>query len=432
MVILDRALQKREDAGKPIRVGLIGAGFMGRAIARQICTPLVGMRLAAIANRHVDGAQRAWSEAGESNAVTVKTQRELDAAIAAGRPVAVDDSALLCHSAQIDVLIEVTGHVESSAHTVLEAIAGRKHIVLMNAELDATVGPILKKRADDAGVIISNTEGDEPGVVLNLYRYVKTIGYQPMLAGNIKGFLDRYRTPETQRGFAEKTGQSASMVTSFADGTKLSMEACLVANATGLKVGQRGMFGPKCAHVKDVLHHFTPEQLLEQPLVDFALGAEPGTGAFVVGYNDEPAKQPYMSYFKMGDGPLYVFYTPYHLPHLEVPLTAARAVLFGDAAVAPIGAPVGDVVTVAKRDLKIGETLDGVGGFTCYGMIENAETAREENLLPMGLSEGCRLVRDVSKDTAISNDDVERPDGRLCDRLRTEQDTYFHAACGLA
>jgi predicted homoserine dehydrogenase-like protein len=139
-----------------------------------------------------------------------------------------------------------------------------------------------------------------------------------------------------------------------------------------------------------------------------------------------------MSYFKMGDGPLYVFYTPYHLPHLEVPLTAARAVLFGDAAVAPLGAPVGDVVAVAKRDLKAGEGLDGVGGFTCYGMIENAETAHEEILLPMGLSEGCRLVRDVKKDTPINCNDIERPENRLCDRLRTEQDDYFYAACNSA
>jgi predicted homoserine dehydrogenase-like protein len=427
MVILDRALQKREDAGEPIRVGLIGVGFMGRAIARQLCTPLVGMRLVAIANRTLDAAHRAWSDSGESNITNARTQHELDSAIAARRPVVANDAALLCHSSEIDVLIEVTGHVESSAHTVLEAIAGRKHIVLMNAELDATVGPILKKRADDAGVIISNTEGDEPGVVLNLYRYVKTIGYRPVLAGNIKGFLDRYRNPETQRGFAEKTGQSANMVTSFADGTKLSMEACLVANATGLQVGQRGMFGPKCSHVKEVLQHFTPEQLLEKPLVDFALGAEPGTGAFVVGFNDEPAKQPYMSYFKMGDGPLYLFYTPFHLPHLEVPLTAARAVLFGDAAVAPMGAPVGDVVAIAKRDLKAGEILDGVGGFTCYGMIENAENAHEENLLPMGLSEGCRLIHDVAKDAAIRSDDVERPADRLCDRLRAEQDSHFYS-----
>jgi predicted homoserine dehydrogenase-like protein len=132
-----------------------------------------------------------------------------------------------------------------------------------------------------------------------------------------------------------------------------------------------------------------------------------------------------MKYFKMGDGPLYAFYVPYHLPHLEVPLTAARAVLFQDAAVAPIAGPVCDVITVAKRDLEAGEILDGIGGFTCYGMIENAGVCQAENLLPMGLSEECSLIRDIRKDQAITYADVKLPPGRLCDKLRTEQDAYF-------
>jgi predicted homoserine dehydrogenase-like protein len=132
-----------------------------------------------------------------------------------------------------------------------------------------------------------------------------------------------------------------------------------------------------------------------------------------------------MNYFKMGEGPLYAFYVPYHLPHLEVPLTAARAVLFGDAAVTPLAGPVCEVITIAKRDLKAGETLDGIGGFTCYGTIENADTCRSENLLPMGLSGECRLRRDVPRDQALTYEDVEFPDGRLCDRLRTEQDRHF-------
>ena len=315
------------------------------------------------------------------------------------------------------------------AHTVLEAIAGRKHVVLMNAELDATIGPLLKVRADEAGVVISNADGDEPGITLNLLRHVQSIGYRPVMAGNIKGFLDRYRTPETQRGFAEKTGQNAVMCASYADGTKLCIEACLVANATGFKVARRGMIGPRCEHVRDIaqamMQQFQPEQLLHEPMVDYALGAEPGSGVFVVGYNDEPAKRPYMDYLKMGPGPLYVFYHPHVLPHLEVPLTAARAVLFGEATIAPRGAPVCDVVAVAKRDLKAGETLDGLGGYACYGMIENAQSARLDSLLPMGLSAGCRLLRDVSKDSAIAYDDVQLPPGRLCDRLRSDQDRFF-------
>jgi predicted homoserine dehydrogenase-like protein len=425
MIIVDTLLAQREAQGRPIRVGMIGAGFMGRGIALQMCTPLPGMRLVAIANRHIEGAKRAWMEAGHSDCIAVSDQKEMDGAVASGRPAMTTDPTLVCRAEKIDVLIEVTGNIEASSHTVLEAIAHRKHMVLMNAELDATIGPILKVRADEAGVILTNCDGDEPGITMNLLRFVKSIGYRPVMAGNIKGFLDHYRTPDTQRDFAEKTGQNRVMVASYADGTKLCFEACLVANATGFRVGRRGMLGPKCAHVKDIVQHFTAEALLKQPLVDFALGAEPGSGVFVVGYNEEPKKQHYMSYLKMGAGPLYVFYAPYVLPHLEAPLSAARAVLFGDAAIAPLGAPVCDVVTIAKRDLNAGDALDGMGGFACYGLIENADTARQQNLLPMGLSEGCRLKRDIKRDEAISYGDVVRPEGRLADRLRAEQDEYF-------
>ena len=226
---------------------MIGAGFMGRGIALQMCTPLPGMRLVAIANRHIEGAQRAWMEAGHSDCIAVSNQKEMDAAVASGRPAMTTDPLLVCRADKIDVLIEVTGNVEASSHTVLEAIAHRKHVVLMNAELDATIGPILKARADEAGVILTNCDGDEPGITMNLLRFVKSIGYRPVMAGNIKGFLDHYRTPDTQREFAEKTGQNRVMVASYADGTKLCFEACLVANATGFRVAKRGMHGPKCA-----------------------------------------------------------------------------------------------------------------------------------------------------------------------------------------
>jgi predicted homoserine dehydrogenase-like protein len=206
------------------------------------------------------------------------------------------------------------------------------------------------------------------------------------------------------------------------------MEMAVVANATGFGVGQRGMYGPRCTHVTEAIDLFPTDQLLDGGLVDFVLGAEPGPGVFVLGYNEHPILQQYANYFKMGEGPLYVFYVPYHLPHLEVPLTVARAALFQDAAVAPIGGPVCDVITAAKRDLKAGETLDGIGGFTCYGMIENSDVCQAENLLPMGLSQGCCLKRDVPRDYAITYADVELPKGRLCDKLRAEQAAYFTPA----
>lgn len=427
MIIVDTALEKREQAGNPIRVGLIGAGYMGRGIALQIEQYIRGMKVVAISNRTLSGAERAYREAGVDSITKVETVAQLENSVAGGHYAITDDAMMLCAADGIDAIIEATGHVEFSAHSVMTAIEHGKHVVLMNAELDATVGPILKVYADRAGVVITNADGDQPGVMMNLFRFVKTIGYQPVLAGNIKGLQDYYRNPETQKGFAEQHNITPQMATSFADGTKISMENAVVANATGFKVGKRGMYGPRCAHVSEALKLFPIDQLLNGGLVDYILGAEPGPGVFVLGYNEHPVRQGYMKYFKMGEGPLYVFYVPYHLPHLEVPLTAARAVLFEDAAIAPLGSPVCDVITVAKRDLKAGEVIDGIGGFTCYGMIENSDVSNAEGLLPMGLSEECVLTQDMRKDQVITYTDVELPEGRLADKLRAEQNTYFVA-----
>lgn len=424
MIIVDTALEKRYKEGKPVQVGIIGAGYMGRGMVLQIVSSFKGMRAAAVYNRTLSQAERAYKQAGES-AHYVSSVDQLEDAIKKNSYAVTDDPMLICQSPAIDVIVEATGEIEFGAAVVLQAIEHRKHIVLMNAELDATVGPILKIYADRAGVVITNTDGDQPGVIMNLFRFVKQIGCKPVLAGNIKGLQDPYRTPETQKAFAEKHKQKPKMVTSFADGTKISMEMAVVANATGFKVGKRGMFGPTCNHVNEAVNLFPKENLLNGGLVDYILGAEPGPGVFVLGYEDNTIKQQYLKYFKMGDGPLYTFYVPYHLPHMEVPITAARAVLFKDAAIAPLAHPVCDVITIAKRDLKTGETLDGIGGFAAYGTIENTGIVEKENYLPMGLSEGCRLLRNKSKDSPITYDDVELPQGRLCDKLREEQSKYF-------
>jgi len=425
MILVDTALEKREREKNPVRVGLVGAGYMGRGIALQFLMPLVGMRLVAISNRSPAEAERAYSDAGIDTVKTVGTVDGLEEAIRGGRFAVAEDPSLLCKAGNIDVIIEGTGEIEFGARVVMQAIANGKHVVLMNAELDATLGPILKVHADRAGVVITNTDGDEPGVAMNLYRFVKTVGLRPVLAGNLKGMIDPYRNPDTQREFAEKNKQKPVMITSFADGTKLSMELAVLANATGFRVAKRGMFGHRCSHVKDVLNLFPLELFRGGGLVDYVLGAEPHTGAFVVGYDDHPIRRQYLNYFKMGDGPLYVFYTPYHLPHVQIATSVARAVLFQDATVTPQGEPVCDVITVAKRDLKRGETLDGIGGFTCYGMIDNSDVSRKENLLPMGISDGCRLKNDIRRDQAIAYSDVDLPEGRFCDKLKDEQNACF-------
>ena len=427
MIIVDKALKARAEAGNPIKVGMIGAGFMGRGIANQIVHSVPGMELVAIANRHLDAAKRAYSEAGIEDIQVVSTVTDLEDAVVRGQYAVCEDAMLLCRAEGIDALIEVTGAVEFGTHVVMEAIAHRKHIILMNAELDGTIGPILKVYADRAGVILTACDGDQPGVQMNLYRFVQSIGLTPLLCGNIKGLQDPYRNPTTQEAFAKQWGQKPHMVTSFADGTKISFEQAIVANATGMQVAKRGMLGYDFkGHVDEMTSMYEVEQLKQLGgIVDYVVGAKPGPGVFVFATHDDPKQRHYLNLYKLGEGPLYSFYTPYHLCHFEVPLSVARAVLFQDAVMAPLGAPRVEVVTTAKIDLTAGETLDGIGYYMTYGQCENAEQTQVQNLLPMGLAEGCRLKRDIAKDQVLTYDDVELPAGRFCDKLRAEQNAYF-------
>lgn len=434
MIIVDRGLQARAAANNPIKVGMIGAGFMGRGIANQIVNSVPGMEIVAISNRNLDGARRAYAEAGIEDVRVVKTLTSLEDAIALGQYAVTEDAMLLCQANGIDALIEVTGAIEFGAAVVMEAITHRKHIILMNAELDGTIGPILKVYADRAGIILTACDGDQPGVQMNLYRFVKSIGLTPLLCGNIKGLQDPYRTPITQESFAKRWGQKPEMVTSFADGTKISFEQAIVANATGMKVAKRGMFGhDHTGHIDEMIKIYDVEQLKGWGgIVDYVVGAKPGPGVFVLATHDDPKQRHYLNLYKLGEGPLYNFYTPYHLCHFEVPLSVARVVLFQDPVLSPLAGPLVDVVTTAKTDLKAGETLDGIGYFMTYGQCENSDITQEQNLLPIGLAEGCRLKRDIPKDQVLTYNDVELPPGRLSDKLRAEQNAYFATSKQLA
>ncbi len=429
MIIVDTALEKRQKEDNPIRVAMVGAGFMGRGIALQIITAVPGIRLVAIANRHLERARQAYTEAGIDQVKVVESTAQLEAAVAKRQYAITDNPFLLCQAGNIEAVIEVTGAMEFSAQVVMQAIEHHKHVIMMNAELDGTVGPILKVYADRAGVILTNADGDQPGVIMNLYRFVKGMGVKPVLCGNIKGLQDPYRNPTTQAGFARQWGQNPYMVTSFADGTKISFEQAIVANATGMRVGKRGMYGPTVptgSPIQEAVNWYPVEELLEGPgIVDYVVGAAPSPGVFVLGTHNHPRQQHYLHLYKLGTGPLYCYYTPYHLCHFEVPNTVARAVLLGDAAIASLGRPCVDVITTAKVDLEAGQTLDGLGGYLTYGQCENSEVTLAQNLLPIGLAEGCRLKRAIPKDQVLTYDDVEIPAGRLCDKLRAEQDTYF-------
>lgn len=428
MIIVDTALAKRQEENNPVRVAMVGAGFMGRGIALQIINSVPGMEIVAIYNRNVEGAKRAYLEAGITTFEVIHDPGELEDRIAKGKYSIVEDPMILCRAENIDVLVEVTGAVEFGARIVFEAIRNKKHVVMMNAELDGTVGPMLKIYADQAGVVLTNSDGDQPGVQMNLFRFVKGIGVKPVLCGNIKGLQDPYRNPTTQQGFAKKWGQKPEMVSSFADGTKMSYEQAIVANATGMTVARRGMYGFNVPgmHLKEAINNYPVEVLTAGPgIVDYLVGAEPGPGVFVIGMHDHPQQKHYLNLYKLGEGPYYLFYTPYHLCHFELPFTCARAVIFDDAAIAPAGPPAVDVVTTAKVNLKAGEKLDGIGCYMTYGQCETAEVTSELELLPMGLAEGCILKRDMARDEVITYHDVILPQDRFADKLRQEQNEYF-------
>lgn len=426
MIILDTALRKREAEGRPIRVGMIGAGFMGRGIANQIVNSVPGMRLVAIANRTLAHAERAYSEAGVEP-VRVDSAAALDRTITAGGAAILEDAFELLRSEQIDCVVDVTGAVEFGARFTVAAIDRGLPIVTMNAELDGTIGPLLAHRARTAGVVLTGSDGDQPGVQGNLIRFVQGLGVTPLVAGNIKGLQDEYRTPATQKAFAERWGQDPHMVTSFADGTKVSFEQAIVANAFGFTVGKRGMYGREHkGHIDELTTTYDVDELRELGgVIDYVVGAQPGPGVFVLGTHDDPKQRHYLELYKLGKGPLYSFYTPYHLCHFEVPNSIVRAVDFADAALTPPAGPRVDVVATAKQDLKAGHTLDGLGGFDTYGVAEASPVTRAERLLPMGVAEDCVLNHDVAKDTVLTYADVTLPPGRLVDQLREEQEKLF-------
>lgn len=424
MLIVDTALKERAESNRPVRVGLVGAGYSGKRITYQISKFVPGMAVVGIANRTIDNARQAYEYAGIDDSEVVNSSASLDQRISDGRPSITDSVDVLTEAKNIDVIVDATGSVLFGADIALSAINNNKHFILMNVELDATVGAYLKKLASDRNLVYSNSDGDEPGVAMNMIRFVRSIGLKPVLAGNLKGLYDPYRNPETQQEFAAAQNQKPETMAHFADGTKLSMELTVLGNAAGFGVGKRGMYGPALDHVNDSAKYYE-DKIVENGMVDYLVGAAPSNGAFVLGYSTDPMHKEYLKYLKLGEGPFYTLYTPFHLPQLEIPNTIARAVLLGDATVAPLGAPTCDSIAIAKKDLKPGDVIDCLGGFATYALIENYEQSVKENCLPMGVAEGCTVRTAIAKDQAIHYDDVELPKNRTIDQLREKQNQEF-------
>ncbi len=427
MFIVDNALKARAAQNNPIRVGILGAGFMAQGLTNRIVNTTPGMSVVAMFSRRPERAVEVFRYSGLTDVVEAGTQDALDDAIRDRKAVVSADAFLLARSSQIDVLVDTTGSVNFGAEVILEAFQYGKDVVLLNAEIDATIGPILQVYAGKTGVILSACDGDEPGLQMNLYRWVRGLGLTPRVIGNIKGLQDPYRNPTTQKGFAEKWGQNPAMVTSFADGSKISFEQAIVANATGFVVQSRGM-SRGVEYRGDVMQigalYDIDEVRRLGGIVDYVVGT-PLTKVYCLAEHPDPKQQHYLSLYKMGDGPLYSFFIPYHLVHFEVPNAIARVVLFRDSVAKPLGGPVVEVCAVAKRDLTAGDVLDDYGQYMTYGEAVNTDEMSRNRYLPEGLVEGCRITRPIKKDAVITYDDVELPENRVADRLRAEQYRHF-------
>jgi predicted homoserine dehydrogenase-like protein len=426
MNIFSDLLARQSRLGRPVNVAVLGAGFLGGGLVHHL-SKIQGMCPALVANRTVERAEAVLRRAGVDSSRIVHTD-DPDAAaqaIESGYRVVTRELMLPALIPDIDVIMEATGTLHVGAAIALEAIEHQKHVIEANPEVQCTVGALLQARADHQGVVYSDIDGDQPGIIMNLHNYVSGLGLETVVLGNCKGVMKRYATPATQEAFARDAGISPWIATAAADGTKLCLEMAIVANATLARVARTGMAG-----IETKLETLLPDMkraglLTESPLVEFTLGIP--SGVFVIARSTDPQIQKEFRYLKMGDGPEYLFYRPYVLCQFEAPLTAAEAVLYGTATIAPEGRPRVDVASYAKRNLRAGESLDGIGGEKYYGLIMDWELLGREDALPVGIAEYARLRRDVKKDAPIRRDDVVLDENSLVVRLRQVQDRALHA-----
>ena len=429
MLNINSKLRELDEKGEAINIGLVGAGQMGTGLVSQVSC-MKGMKMPIIANRTIEKAKNAYIMAGVSpeDIYITNTVSEAERFISAGKYVVTEDFTLVTKVLPVDVVIEATGLPEIGAHAAFKSIHNGKHVVMLNVEADVTVGPILKKMADSAGVVYTVSAGDEPGAIKGLYDFADAMGFEILALGKGKNNpLDREATPETLLEKAQAQNINPRMLTSFVDATNTMIEMTAVSNATGFLPSQRGLMGPTST-LKDLPKLFSLKEqggiLDRYKIVEYVLGIAPGVFAVIT--SDKPIIQQGMSYVSMGEGPNYVLFRPYHLIFMETPLSAARAYIYGEPTIACKGMPISDTVTVAKRDLKAGEILDGIGGYNVYGVIDIYVNSRKDNALPIGLINDKTILKtDVKKGETITYDMVKLDESSFALQLRRLQDNLW-------
>ncbi|HLU60114.1 MAG TPA: SAF domain-containing protein [Pseudonocardia sp.] len=422
MAYRERLLERQRTTGRPVRVGLVGAGQMGRGFVAQV-RRISGMEVAAVADLDLERATGALRAAGVEQVTTGDDLDTLSAVVADGGTVAVTDHTLAA-ALPLDMVIDATGIPEIGAEVALRCLLAGRHVGLLNVETDVTVGWMLSRIAAQSGAVYTLCRGDEPAETLKLVEFARDLAFEIVCAGKGKNNpLNPHATPADLVEEARRKRMNPKMLASFVDGSKAMIEMAALANAADLGVGPSGLSGHRTT-VPELHEVFRPAAdggiLDEAGVVDMATGPV-APGVFVVARSDEPTVVEEMDYLGMGAGPYYSFYRPYHLASIEAPLSIPAAVLDGRSDIQP-RAWRAEVAAGAKRDLRAGEVIDGIGGDRVYGVIASAEQVKADHLVPLGLLAGARLTRDVRQDEVITQDDVEIDTTTTIAQLRALQD----------
>jgi predicted homoserine dehydrogenase-like protein len=424
---LARDLYLRGQTGKPIRIGLIGCGEMGTDILSQVAH-MQGIIVAAVADTRPGRVAKASEMAtGETGRVkNCDSAASLIAAIESGHIGASADASLVAQNPLVDVLIDATGRPGVGAEIGLMAMQHGKHLVMMNVEADVAIGAYLKHEADRLGVVYTLGAGDEPSACMELIEFVSALGHTIVSAGKGKNNpLNHDATPDMYEEEARRRNMNPRMLVEFVDGSKTMVEMTAIANATGLIPDVAGMHGPSATR-EQLSKILIPKEdggvLSRKGVVDFSIGKGVAPGVFVVAEMRHARIRERMEDLKMGEGPYFTFHRPYHLTSLEVPLSCARAVLYGKADMVPLPKPVAEVCALAKRDLKPGETFDCIGEYMYRAQNMTCVDARAAKAVPCGLIEGGKVIAPIRKGELITYANAEPDASSKIVELRRRQD----------
>lgn len=419
-------LRKRQAEGRPIRVGLVGCGQEGSGMV-HVTRQMAGLETFAIADLDLSRPLHVLKTLGTPESSICVTDRvgAAEDALRRGHYVVTQDALLLPQLESIDALVEATGVTEVGAQLAWHGIMHKKHVVMLNVETDVTVGLILSRLAEKMGCVYTASTGDEPGVCKQLYDFATSLGFEVVCLGKGKNNpIDFYATPDSCRAEAESKHMNPKMLAAFKDGTKTMVELAAMANATGLVPDVPGAHGAK-VDTPDLNKVLVPKEdggiLSRRGCVEYSVG-KVAPGVFAIIATPDPHIRADLKFYSMGDGPYYTLYRPFHLCSIETPQAVAEAVIYGEAVLKP-QRMVAELVSIAKRDLKAGQKVDGIGGYDFFSRIYTVEAARALHGMPMGLTPGGRVLKDVARGEPLTSDNFAPDTTQLVYKLRQLQET---------